>query len=272
MKPATSMRLSLPERNIKLEDCQRAEVEQAFQAVAAQHRYAHHTRMPLRICQSLDYFQVHYDRPPALVKLTVFYLFAGVVDDWLDERRPGQGSLLLARFAQPLPCFTAAVVRSAPLLATEFLKAWVAPDNYLDVLAGLHELYHAVVLEQHAETLQAYLLARRATGLLTADVSYRLIEGEMRPPLVEVRSFMHEVGAVGNVIDSLFDLPGDQRRGVLRFRPTLADRTRLLVRALAGGVRLLARHPQLASLFVAALHDTWQDSWRRGSLGSSRSC
>jgi len=260
------MRLELPDRSIGLANCRRIDVEQAFQTIAAQRRYAHHTRMPVRICQTLDYFGVRYHRARTLVRLRVFYLFIGVADDWLDAGWEQRGPLLLARLADPSPRFDPEVVRSAPLLAAEFLKAWIAPASHPEVLAGLAELYREVVREYQAGNPGDYFKARQATGRLTADVSYRLIADEIGPATATapLRSFMNSVGAVGNLIDSLFDLPADQRRGLLRFRPTLADRLRLLADALVGGVRLLAGHPRLSGLLVAALKDTWQDARRRG--------
>jgi hypothetical protein len=261
------MRIPLPERPMKLEDCTPAEVENAFGAIAAQQRYSHHLRMPVRICRSLDAFGLSYEPTCTRLKLTVFYLFAGVVDDWLDERWTERGPLLLARLAEPLPCFDRQVVDSAPLLATEFLKACIAPENYLAVLSGLHELYREVVREYQATDPADYFKARQATGRLTADVSYLLVADELHPAQTrdKVRPFMNEVGAVGNLVDSLVDLPGDQRRGLLGFRSRATDWARLLVECLARGMWLLARHPRLVGLYAAAVHDTWQDATRRSA-------
>jgi len=260
----------LPARNIELVGCQRAEVEQAFEVLAAKQRYAHHAVMSQRICQSIDCFRVRHDKPQVLIKLRVFCLFFGVVDDCLDVRGPVECSLLLARFADPLPTFTPEVVRSAPLLAVEFLKAWIAPNNYSDVLTGLHELHHAVVQERTAVTIRSYMAARRASGRLTSEVAYRLIANELRQPRPDVLSYMCEVAEIGNLIDSLVDMSRDRRHGVLNFRPTLTDRARLLTHVFEGSFRLLARYPRMAGLFGNALRDVCRDSWRRNAVQVSQ--
>jgi hypothetical protein len=138
----------------------------------------------------------------------------------------------------------------------------MSKDVYALMMDKLHELYQEVISERTAAPIDSYIEHRKSVGSLTAELSYVLIQPDLRGGHEGLCQFMKEVGAIGCLIDSLIDLSADFRLGLLGFKPTVTDYARLLTCILRDGLRVSLRHPGLAGLFFRAIGDNVQDRFR----------
>jgi hypothetical protein len=237
----------------------RDEIEGLYHALARDARYGHYVRIPERVCRCLDYFKADASRAAVGERLHSYYLFVGVVDDYLDSTRIEAGGEILERLGERGPSFGEETRRSRERLVTEVLKCHIGPEIYPSVLAKMGELYGAVVGERTSLTMRAYVEQRKAVGRLTADVSYMLIRPLLRGECEDLRRFLQQVGEVGCLVDSAFDLRADCRQGLLSFKPTLRDQLLLAARTLREGLGVALRHPRLSGLFIEGLCDVLFD-------------
>jgi hypothetical protein len=243
-----------------------ADIEWLHRAISRDARYGHYVRIPERICRCLDYFNVPAGRSDVKGRLLPYYLFIGVVDDVIDSSGLEAGREILKRLEDRTPFFDEETKRSRAKLVTEVLKFHIGPDVYTRVLAGLEELYRAVVRERQSQTMRAYIEQRKVIGRLTAELSYLLIRPLLKGEHKELCRFLKTIGEVGCLIDSVIDLRADNRLGLLSFRPTLKDYLKLNGQTLREGLKVTLRHPRLLGLFLEAVSDDLFDRlWARGA-------
>jgi len=242
------------------------ERERLHRALARDARYGHYVRIPERICRCLDYFKVASERRAVRECLHSYYLFIGVVDDFIDSGRVEAGREILEQLGAGGggggASFDEETKRSRARLVTEVLQSHLSPEIYPPVIEKLEELYRAVVGERESATMRAYVVQRKAVGRLTAELSYLLIRPLLGRECVDLRRFLQEVGEVGCLIDSTIDLRHDGRLGLLSFRPTLRDHLRLAARTLREGLTVSLNHPRLSGLFLEGLCDDLFDRLR----------
>lgn len=239
-----------------------AEVELAYEAIAADPRYTHFVHIPDRIIQCVDYFGIACDRVVTRSRLHAYYLFIGVVDDSIDSGQIGTGRLILDYLSTRVPLFEETVRRSRVKLITEILKCHAETETYPLMLNKLRQLYEEVVRERAATSIESYLEHRRSVGALTAEISYVLIRPGLSGEHETLCRLMKQVGAIGCLVDSLIDLSADRRLGLLGFKPRISDYAKLIVNILRDGLRVSLRHPRLAGLFLRAIGDNVQDRFR----------
>jgi hypothetical protein len=245
-----------------------AEIERAYLAIADDPRYQHFVRIPDRIIQCVDYLGIGCDRVAARTRLRAYYLFIGVVDESIDSRQIDTGRLILDYLNTRVPLFDETVRRSRVRLVTEILKCQADDESHPLLLNMLRQLYEAVVRERSARSIESYIEQRKSVGALTAEISYLLI----RPALIagppdrheKICGLMKQAGAIGCLVDSLIDLSADRRLGLLGFKPRMSDYAKLIVSTGRDGLRVLLRHPRLATLFLRAIGDTIGDRLRAG--------
>src|SRR5262245_767838 len=197
------------------------DVRRLYQALSQDSRYGHYVRIPPRICRCLDYFNFSYSRAAVKERLHSYYLFIGVVDHMIDSCQIEAGREILQQLRSPKPFSNAGSRHSGAKVVTEILKRHISLDAYPMILAKLEELYEAVVSERTSRTMSPYIEQRRTIGCLTAEVSYLLIKPLLTAERKDLCHFLQRVGEVGCLVDSLIDLRGDARLGLLGFKPTL---------------------------------------------------
>ena len=238
------------------------DIERLYQAVSKDSRYGHYVRIPERICRCLDYFKVSSSRGAVKERLHSYYLFIGVVDDFIDSSRLEAGGEVLKQLGNSVPSFDEETRQSRAKLVTEILKCHISLEIYPTVLAKLDELYRAVMRERKSESMRAYIEQRKAIGCLTAEVSYLLIRPLLKSEHKDLCVFLQRVGEVGCLIDSVIDLRADDRVGLLSFSPTLKDYLKLTGQMLQEGLRILLKHPRLLGLFLESVRDDLLDQSR----------
>src|SRR5215210_8009705 len=140
----------------------RTDIEWLYQAILKDSRYGHYARIPERICRCLYYFNVSSSRRAVKERLHSYYLFIGVVDDFIDSSRPEVGGEILKQLDNRIPFFNEETRHSRAKLVTEILKCHISLDIYPAVLAKLEELHRAVTRERKSETMGAYIEQRKA--------------------------------------------------------------------------------------------------------------
>jgi hypothetical protein len=217
--------------------------------------FQHYVRIPDRICNSLDFFQIHYDRTSVHEILKSFYLFIGIVDHAMDTISISIASEVLQQLKQP-----ASFAETVPhKLATEFLKSQINTEVYDIVLDRFSQLCEAVYHERCSGRISEYMAQRKNIGHLTAEISYWLIMPYLNMRHSELRNFFCNVGKVGCLVDSLIDLRSDYRKGLINFVVNLSAYLQLLVHTTSIGIPLLWRYPKLIQVFYEAVIDNCRD-------------
>jgi hypothetical protein len=217
--------------------------------------FQHYIRIPERICSTLDFFQIDYDRTNVHEILKSFYLFIGIVDHAMDTISISIASDVLKQLKQP-----ASFGETVPhKLATEFLKSQIDKEVYDIVLDRFSRLCEAVYHERCSRNISEYIQQRKNIGSLTAEISFLLIKPFLNERHSEVRNFFCKVGEVGCLVDSLIDLRSDSKRGLINFRANINSYVTLVSNAVAIGIPLLCRYPKLISIFFEAVVDNWRD-------------
>jgi len=234
-------------------------IEQQIQDVLSSHPcYQHYIRISDRICRSLDFFGVHYDRRKVHQVLRSFYLFIGIVDHAMDTISLSIGLDILHQLKEPCS-FQETFLETPHKLATELLKTEIRPEIYNQVLNRFSSLCDAVFSERYSKTASEYINHRKRIGFLTAEISYLLIEPFLFQDGAKIRKFFCNVGEVGCLIDSLIDLRADYERSLIGFRPSLGAYVGLLISIQLKGIPLLLRYPQLIQVFFEAVADNLRD-------------
>jgi hypothetical protein len=237
------------------------DVRLAYHDIANDPKYLHFVRIPDRIIECIDYFEIDCDRETARSRLHAYYLFIGVVDDAIDSGRIDTGKLVLHYLATPAPRFDQEIASPVRLI-TEVLKFHICEQSYPLMRDKLRELYAEVVSERAASSIDLYIDHRNSIGALTAELSYRLIRPDLIGDGEKLCQFMQQVGAIGCLIDSLIDLNRDRHLGLLAFKPRVTDYARLIVTILRDGLSVSLRHPRLLQLFINAVVDNTRDPFR----------
>jgi hypothetical protein len=237
-------------------------VRQAYQNLADNPKYQHFVRIPDRIIQCIDYFEIACDRATVRARLHTYYLFIGVVDDAIDSATIDAGKLILEYLSTPAPDLDDAARSSGVRLMTELLKFRISERTYPVIMDKLQELYDEVVSERGASSINSYIGHRKSVGALTAELSYLLIHPDLSRDSEMLCDFLKQVGAIGCLIDSLIDLNKDRRLGLLAFPPGMMDYAKLIVAILRNGLRVSLRHPRLYGLFLDAVVDNMRDPFR----------
>jgi len=238
------------------------DARRAYNDLAADPRYQHFVRIPDRIIQCIDYFEIACNQASARTRLHAYYLFIGVVDDAIDSGRLETGKLVLEYLATPTSLLNEVASFSSLKLITEILKCRVDNKTHHPMMDKLRELYRAVVGERGATSIDFYIEHRKSVGSLTAELSYVLIQPDLSGEHETLLRFMKQVGAIGCLIDSLIDLNKDRRLGLLAFQPGLMGYAKLMVAVLRDGLRISLRHPRLYGLFFQAIVDNMRDPFR----------
>lgn len=241
------------------------DVRLAYHDLANDPKYRHFVRIPDRILQCIDYFEIDCNPEITSSRLHAYYLFIGVVDDAIDSGRIDTGELILRSLATLVPRFDQKTASPVALM-TEVLKAYISDRSYPVMMGKLRELYDSVLSERAAPTIDSYIGRRNEIGVLTAELSYLLIQPGLNGEGEKLCRFMQQVGAIGCLIDSLIDLRRDWRLGLLAFRPGVTDYAKLLVTILRDGLSVTFRHPRLLHLFVSAVVDNVRDPFRAESI------
>ena len=244
------------------------ELDQAYQRIASDPRYAHFINIPERIIRCLDYFGIACDRTEVRQRLRAYYLFIGVADEAIDAGKIEMGEHILARFHDRVPSFDQRTSRVG--VATEVLKQNIGDEIYPAILTILDELYRAVVTERKAGSIAAYIEQRKIVGSLTAELSYLLIRPFLDRDDRDLRTFLRSVGAVGCLVDSVIDLRADTRLGLVSFKATIGDFLILLATTASEGISVSMRHPALLGVFLEAVSDNVRDRSRVGSQPAPR--
>lgn len=233
------------------------ESQRRYQTIATNRKYRHFTRIPSRIIRCLDYFGVNCDSVAVERRLRAYYLFIGVIDNAIDSGQWQVSQIVLSQFESTR--FDQASHISEIVLVTERLRNEVSDETYPEVLRTLHALSAAVEHERIAASMAGYIEARKCVGQLTAKLSFLLIRPLLSPGSSQVCHFMERVGEIGCLVDSVIDLNGDQRSGLLNFQSTRWEFMRLLTCAVKSGAQFSIRHPRLFGLFLEAIIDILRD-------------
>lgn len=229
----------------------------SYDRLARDPKYRHFSHIPGRIVRCLDYFQIPVDRSAATQILRAYYLFIGVVDNAIDSGEMDTAQVVFDHLQTLAPINYLAV--SDVALTTERLKCHLHQDNHTMVIQKLRELYAMVVDERSVNSIDLYIDKRRDVGCLTAELSYLLIRPMLDREYPRLQRFMHQVGAVGCLVDSVIDLKEDRRRGLLNFKPNIRCHAKLIFSALINGLSITFEHPQLTGLFLQAIADNVRD-------------
>lgn len=250
---ATSVRPRVPSSRHLSE-----ESERRYQAIEADRKYRHFTRIPRRIIRCLDYFGVSCDSDVVERRLRAYYLFIGVIDNAIDSGQPQVSQIVLRQFESEPNRFDDSNISEIGIV-TERLLNEISDETYPEVLSALHALSDAVEHERTAVSMAEYIEARKLVGQLTAKSSFLVIRPLLRAESSQICHFMERVGEIGCLVDSVIDLNADRRSGLLNFQSTRWDFIRLLTCAVKSGAQLSVRHPLLFVLFLEAVIDILRD-------------
>ncbi|HEX5704608.1 MAG TPA: hypothetical protein VFX97_15510 [Pyrinomonadaceae bacterium] len=234
------------------------ESQRRYETIAANRKYRHFTKIPSRITRCLDYFGVDCDSVAVERRLRAYYLFIGVIDNAIDSGQWEVSQIVLRQFESPTG-FDQASNISETVLVTERLLNEVSDETYPEVLSTLHALSAAVEHERKAASMAQYIEARKRVGQLTAKSSFLLIRPLLSTGSGRICHFMERVGEIGCLVDSVIDLNGDQRSGLLNFQSTRWEFILLLTCAVKSGAQFSIRHPRLLGLFLEAVIDILRD-------------
>ena len=232
-----------------------------YEAIANDPKYQHFVRIPRRIVRCLDFFGIQCQKVAVERRLRAYYLFIGVIDNAIDSHDPHVGQSVLRQLESKRRFDNFTSIREITL-ATEGLRLEISDEIRPDLIGILSALNRAVEQERTAGSMSEYIQARKRVGRLTARASYVLICPLLSVDASHIRRFMEHVGEVGCLVDSIIDLHADLRSGLLNFRITLMEFTRLLVCTVKNGAKLSIRCPQLWGLFGEAVADNVMDSFR----------
>lgn len=238
------------------------ESQRRYQAIAANRKYRHFTRIPRRIIRCLDYFGVNCDSVVVERRLRAYYLFIGVIDDAIDSGQLQVSQIVLRQFESRPTRFEQSSNTSEIALVTERLLNEISDETYPEVLSALHALSAAVEHERTAASMAEYIEARKHVGQLTAKSSFLVICPLLSTETSHICHFMERVGEIGCLVDSVIDLRADRRSGLLNFQSTRWEFIRLLMCAVKSGAQLSIRHPRLFGLFLEAVIDDLRDGPR----------
>jgi hypothetical protein len=240
------------------------EIEPLYQTIACDSRYFQFARIPDRIIRCLEQCGLQCDRKAARECLRAYYVFIGVADDALEGSQVEFGEKILARLADPVPCFDPDTKSSGAQFMTEILKRHINPASHSHVLRKFRRLHRVSAEERHVLTMRAHIQQRKLVGRLTAELSFLLIGDHLSGDSSQAGKLMKDIGAVGCLVDSIIDAGADKRAGLMSFRPTFFDTVFLITHTLMLGMKVTLKHPRLLSLFVEAMRDNFHD--RRRSL------
>jgi hypothetical protein len=239
-----------------------SEIKRDYDDIARDARYFQFVNIPQRIIQCLDSFATVLEPETARARLLAYYLFIAVVDDEIESADFEMGEKILRRLADPRPCFDLDARTSTSQFMTEVLKQHISPTIHSLVLRKFTELHQANLAEREASTMKGYVEQRKSVGRLTAELSYILIQDLISLEKTDCRELMKEVGAVGCLVDSVFDARADKRAGALSFRPSWWDFLRLGATTMFDGMNLVVTHPRMLPLFADAMRDNFYDRLR----------
>jgi len=242
------------------------EIDLNYEAIARDPHYFQFANIPQRIIRCLESFATVLEPETARARLLAYYVFIGVVDDEIESEESATGETTLRRLANPLPCFDQDTRVSKSQFMTEVLKQHIGPTIHSEVLAKFRDLHDANLAERDALTMKAYVAHRKLVGNLTAELSYLLIRDLISSQVVDCCRLMKDVGAVGCLVDSIFDARADKRTGALSFRPRWFDFMRLGITTMLAGIKLVATHPRMLPLFADAMRDNFYDRLRPHAL------
>jgi hypothetical protein len=242
------------------------EIGRRYESIARDPRYFQFAHIPDRIIRCLGQCGIAFDRGTIRERLLAYYLFIGVVDDGIDSAEFDISKEILRRLARPLPAFDEDTGNSRAEFMTEILKQHIDAAIYSQVLRKFQELHNANVKERNALSMRAYVEQRKLVGSLTAEISCLLIGDCLFGDSTNCFQLMKDIGAVGCLVDSVFDARGDKRAGLFLFRPTLVDSLYLSSHTLLFGMKIVLKHPRLVPLFVEAVRDNFFDR-RRSQIG-----
>jgi hypothetical protein len=234
-----------------------------YQAIAGDPKYSHFVRIPDRIVRCIDHLGLAFERETARRRLLAHYLFIGVIDDAIDTGAPHVAETVFDRLCEPPVKLSAEESQADVMVVTDMLRHHITRDTYASVIDSLERAYQEVAQERVANSIETYIAHRKALGRATAEQSYLLIRSTLAAPDGELSRLMQDVGAVGCLVDSLIDLSDDYRAGLLGFRPTTWDFTKLWAEILRAGLQVWLSRPSLTRLFVEALIDNIRD--RKGA-------
>ena len=238
------------------------EINQHYDAITRDPHYFQFANIPQRIIQCLESFATVLEPETMRARLLAYYIFIGVVDDEIESAEFEIGESTLRRLANPLPCFDRDTRASNSQFMTEILKQHINPNIHSQVLRKFSELHQANLAERQASTMKGYVAQRKLVGRLTAELSYMLIQDLVCFEETRCCEIMTEVGAVGCLVDSVFDARADKRAGALSFRPGWLDFLRLGATTILGGIKLVVTHPRMLPLFADAMRDNFCDRLR----------
>lgn len=238
------------------------EIDRHYDAIARDPHYFQFANIPRRIIECLESLATVIEREAVHARLLAYYVFIGVVDDEIESAQFEIGEITLRRLANPLPCFDRETRASKSQFMTEVLKQHIDPGIHSQVLHKFTELLQANLAERRASTMKGYIEQRKLVGRLTAELSYLLVQNFLSPEQTDCRELMMEVGAVGCLVDSVFDARADKRDGALSFRPSWLDFLRLGVATIFKGIMLVVTHPRMLPLFADAMRDNFYDRLR----------
>lgn len=224
--------------------------------------YAHFARIAARILSCLKYFNINSDPSATAEVLSAYYLFIGVVDNWIDSRAPTDGRSV---FDLLETCSDIKLLNEDITTVTIQLRQHLREPDRPKIIGRLRELHDAVVAERFAQSIESYIDHRKTVGRITADVSYLLMRPLLSCDEPALRNFMQRVGAVGCLIDTVIDWRADRRQGLLNFHSTLRDYFILVRAAFVAGVAIAKDHPRLCGLFLQSILDIVRDRLRETS-------
>jgi len=245
-----------------------AESQRRYQAIAADRKYVHFTRIPRRIIRCLDYFGVSCDSVVVERRLRAYYLFIGVIDNAIDSGELQVSQKVLRQFESRPTGFDQSTNISEIALVTERLINEISDESYPEVLNALYALSAAVEHERTVASMAEYIEARKQVGQLTAQLSFVVIRPLLSPESGQICHFMERVGEIGCLVDSIIDLHADRLAGLPKFQITARDVFRLVKYSVKNGVELSIEYPRLFGLFLEAAADTVLDRFR--THGSSQ--
>jgi hypothetical protein len=240
------------------------QIEMRYQIIVSDPRYFQFAGIPDRIIHCLDLCGIRCEQHKVRERLQAFYLFIGLVDDEIECAQFEFGEKILKRLANPLPCFDDETRTSQAQFITEILKQYFNPTIDSHVMRKFRRLHKASVAERQALSMRVYVKQRKLVGNLTAELSYLLIRDHVFGNSLYLCRLMKAIGAVGCLVDSIFDARADKRAGVLSFRATFVDYLFLCIHTFLLGLKITLKHPRLIPLLGAAIRDNFYD--RRRSL------
>lgn len=247
--------------NSLITDTQKSQAQKNISLLLQDEKYAPYLKIADKVPHFLDYFQMDYDKQGVKTSLSLYFLWLKCIDEELDTGDEHIGEQVKQNLLNSQPNITEEIIASTPLLLSEVLKVQTTPATYHHLLENLHELYDSTLSEKTAPSMSQYIYQRKKSGILTAQGAFIMMEPHLLTHNHKFVSFFQQLGALGNIVDSVVDLRNDIHSQTYSFHVTFLDVVQLYTQTSKDAIKVILQHPRLVKQFSKSAVNVLKNSF-----------